>query len=270
MQTNNSIFRGLRKIRTIIICVVFFLAGLLFVGLGVYGLLNPGEEADQTADFVCIAMGAISASIAVVSLIIHFKRSKAHKPLTEQEVNEKLGKNEQFDLEEENLKDTKLYFHLGGKMNQSYFLENRNGKTVCECRLVKFNLLSACTYEIVNHENGHSKTIKIGKTMTSGDEYGALGSNFKLDGVDCWEWLHQRGYEIKQYVLTRRIVEVSVLRFGKTIAKFVPTNFKDPWNEEGRDILKMMHGFFRIEVIDANLEDMLIAAIIYSKVELVE
>lgn len=280
MQLNGGL-RKVRNIRAILIAAVFALAGIAFVAFGIYFLVHPtpDEATGKTSPLGGIAF-IVMGSVAILSAVFSVRRSiqtmRNSKPLSEEEVLANEAALDEGAPSIPNLIDIKLFFHFGGKLNQSFFVEDRNGKVVYECRLKKFSLLGANTFEFTDVENSYSKIVKIGKTVSTESDGGlplvgdTLSSRFKIDGVVCWDYLHSRGYEIKHYVLDRFLMRYELVKLDKVVAEILPANMKDPWNEECRNFLRMPKGSYRLEIRDAKLEDVVMAAFIIYQTEIVE
>ena len=274
MQLNSTPMRVVRNVKLIGACIGLSVAGLLFVGLGIYFLANPtpneSGEVDNTFAFIAIILGGV-AILASVFSFLRYRKNRAHaKPLTEEEVAANEKRLHEGEPELPNLKDTKLFFHYCGTLNQSYSVQDKDGRTVYSCKLRKFNPLGASTFEFTDGASGFTKSVKIGKTITGGDEHMDLTSHFTIDGVECWDYLHQRGYQLKQYVLQRPYCRYELVKLGKVVATLVPAHIKDPWNENARNILMMPQGCYRIEIADCRLDDAVMAAFIAAKVNVVE
>lgn len=88
-----------------------------------------------------------------------------------------------------------------GKFNQSYKMMDENNESVFEANLKKFHLFLACQYEFVNQKNGQTAMKKIGKTVNStsgGDSFSVTtDSRFKIDGVNCFDLLDEKGLHFK-------------------------------------------------------------------------
>jgi len=278
MQLNSNVFKGARSARMIWTAVGFFLVGALFVGLGVYFLIAPSDPENQNlvVDFALIGLGGIAVVASVLLMIKAVKNIKNAKPLSEEEVKANEERLSADAPAVENVKDVKLFFHFGGKMNQSYFVDDKQGNRVYECNLTKFNLIGASTYDFVDKSTGYVKTLKIGKTVTSESSGGlpfigdTMTSRFKIDGVMCWDYLRERGLEIKHLLEGRTVIRYELAKLGKTIAKIVPANVKDPFNEENVNFLRMGKGCYRLEIFDAKLDDVVMAAFIVAHTYMVE
>jgi|GEM_PF-1127230 len=275
MQMNNNAVRGIRGVHGIVTSVIFLIVGAAFAGIGVYLLINPkgAENPNTTLDIVFIIAGAAVMVVSLLFLIHTVKEFKKRKPLSEEEVKANEQRIHAGEPDIQNIKNEKFFFHFGGKMNQSYFVEDQNGEKRFECILKKFNPVAANTYEFTDVRHNFTKTIKVGKTLTQSTEGGiipvgaVLASNFKIDGVGCWDYLRNRGYEIKYFVLERPFVRFELYKFGKLVAKITPCNGKDPFNEKSMNFLRMGEGIFRIEIIDCRLDDAVMAAFIAGRTD---
>ena len=134
----------------------------------------------------------------------------------------------------------------------------------------------ANTSEFHDVDADFTKTMKVGKVLTQSSHVGlpflgdTLYSRFKIDGVQCWDYLRQRGYEIKWFVLERPFTRYELTKLGKVVAKITPCNVKDPWNEASMNVLRMGPGVYRIEIIDCRLDDAVMAAFIAARADMVE
>ena len=267
MQMNNKFFKGARKMQLVSSAIIFGVVGLGALGLGVYLLINDIKNGHEDLDFcfVLIGIGAVMILGAVIAFLRIKKQNR--KPLTEEESAAKMASVSapKFD----NMTDTKLFFHFYGKLNQSYLVEDREGQHVFELNMVKFGLGSD-TFEFNDIEHSYKREVKVGKVVTSENNGWTISSRFKIDGVNCWDYLKDRGYELKHHLGGLTLTYYELFQFDKLVAKITPCEYKDPWNEESSRILRMGNGVFRLEIIDANLEDVVIAAFIAARVNLVE
>lgn len=111
-----------------------------------------------------------------------------------------------------------------GKGNQSYMMKDENGDLVCEAKLVKFHLFSACDYEFINYRTGKTEMHKIGKTVnnTVGDDTTSMvvNSYFKYDGVKIMQYLGERGCRYRTTNMNPLHMEMILQKNGEEIAKF--------------------------------------------------
>ena len=282
MQLNGKGLRTVRGIRGIGIAILFAVAGLVFAGIGVYLLVNPSASADPSAkpwlNYIFIGAGALVTLISVIAIIRSVKTMKKQsKPLSEEEVKANEAK---FNLNAPNianLKDTKLFFHFYGKLNQSYVAEDQAGQHKYEINLKKFNPIGANTFEFKDVDNHYAKMVKVGKTVTSSSDGGlpfvgdTLTSRFKIDGVMSWDYLRQRGYDIKHHLFEKGITHYELFKLNKLVATILPCDMKHPWDDTKKNILRMnLKSVFRLEIVDCKLEDVATAAFIISHSEMIE
>ena len=218
-----------------------------------------------------ISLGSISAVVGVIGFIGAVKRLK-RKPKEESgEI-----KSIEGDFAENIVKDTKLFFHLTGKMNQSYAVEDKDGNVLFECKLLKFSLLASSLYEFIDHKTGDKKQMKISKTVTSESSGGyvfvgdMLSSRFKIDGVNCWDYVADRGYKIKHMLEGKTIINYQIVKGDKVIAKILPADKNDPFNENSLKFMFMNKGYYRLEIAEGNLPDIVMIAFIASRTDMVE
>lgn len=91
-------------------------------------------------------------------------------------------------------------FHYG-KMNQSYKMEDEMNQPVYEANLLSFKLFGESDYEFINHSTTASTVHKIGKTVSVSEGTGNFSietaSYFKLDSINCFDVLKEKGYCLK-------------------------------------------------------------------------
>ena len=120
-----------------------------------YNVDNPEEVSSPGASILVpvlfIALGGIALVAGVFGVI---KTTKILKRKPKEQI-EKVASITEGDVQESNLTNAKFFFHLTGKLNQSYAVENVAGETLYECRLKKFSLLAASTYEFIDNRNSN-------------------------------------------------------------------------------------------------------------------
>lgn len=221
--------------------------------------------------FVAIGLGAISVLVGIFGIIktIKILKRKANTEITS-------NGNTKNESKEENLSDIKLFFHYTGKLNQSYSVEDKKGQIFYECKLVKFSLLGASTFEFINHIADERIQHKIGKTVSSYSEGGLpivgdiLSSSFKIDGENCWDYVARKGYEIKHMLEGKSIINYQIVKNGKIVAKVFPADVRKPFDENSTGYLFMNKGYYRLEIIDAKLSDVVMIAFIVGRTAVVE
>ena len=124
MQINGKL-QTVRNIRAILTSVILAIVGAAFIVLGIYLLGHPqvNEEGESSSlfAFIAIGLGAIGVIAAIFTIISAIKSIGRNKPLSEEEVRENEAKLNADAPNLPNLTDVKLFFHFGGKLNQSFF-----------------------------------------------------------------------------------------------------------------------------------------------------
>ena len=142
--------------------------------------------------------------------------------------------------------------------------------------MIKFHLFAHNLYDFIDSKTGTKRQFKIGKTITSSSSGGmifvgdTLSSRFKINGVNCWDYVKGKGYEIKHLLEGKTIIHYEITKGDSVVANIVPANIKDPFNEDSKNFLLMGKGVYRLEIIDANLEDIVMMAFIISRTSIVE
>lgn len=275
MQANKKPTRSSRNLRATIWVILFLLAGAFFLGVGIFFLINPMRDAQGNPahgiEYVSLGLGVVAMIAAAVTIVQVLRSNRSSQPLSADDA----ATNEaRFHAGEPNdagaLQNVKLFFHRAGKKSQSFLIEDPAGITRYECRLTKLNSVGANLFDFIDVERNYAKSLKIGKagTITSMGE--DLSSHFKIDGVPCWDYLRQRGYEIRHDVLERPFMRYELWKLGKLVAKITPCNVQDPWNEASLNLLRMGGGYYRIEILDCRLEDAAMVAFIAAQSDLVQ
>ena len=238
-----------------------------------YNVNDPNDVKTPSSPLVLVIMfvglGSIAVIAGVFGIVGVFKRTN-RKPNQNGEI---VFANT---FSENMVQNTKLYFHHTGKANQSYSVENQEGNVLFECKLLKFNLFASNLYEFVDNKTGDKQQIKVGKTITSSSSDGyvfvgdVVSSYFKIDGVNCWDYVAGRGYEIKHMMQGRTIINYQILKDGINVANIYPADIKDPFNENSINFLRMQKGYYRLEIANANLPDIVMIAFIVGRTDIVE
>ena len=112
-----------------------------------------------------------------------------------------------------------------GTIKQAFVLENENGDTIYEGKMMKFKLFGASPFEFINHISGKKEEHQVGKTITveqNGNGIFDLMSKrswFKYDGKKIWDYLHDLGIRIDSKLSSNKLgMTYDVSYEGKPIA----------------------------------------------------
>ena len=112
MQINNKPMKTYRHIASLITAVIFFIAGIVFLGLGIYfWITNKPDENGNSNSIVYIlfiVMGVIAIAVSIFEFIRTKKAIQRNKPLSEEEVKANIEKLNEGAPKIANLKDVKF------------------------------------------------------------------------------------------------------------------------------------------------------------------
>ncbi len=110
-------------------------------------------------------------------------------------------------------------------IKQAFFLEDENGNTIYEGKMIKFSLFKASPFEFINHITNKVEEHKIGKTVTieqGGNDlvsFMSKRSYFKYDDKKIWDYLHDLGIRIDSKLSSDKIGMTYEVTFeGKQLA----------------------------------------------------
>ena len=120
-----------------------------------------------------------------------------------------------------------------GTIKQGFFLENENGDTVYEGKMMKFKLFTASPFEFTNHITNKTEEHQIGKTITVEQNGNGIfdvmskKSWFKYDGKKIWDYLHDLGVRIDSKPSGNKVGMTYDISFeGKPIATIASSSPK--------------------------------------------
>lgn len=112
-------------------------------------------------------------------------------------------------------------FHFTGKLNQSYVIEDKNGKAVYEAECERITLFRDTPFIFRDMVAGTEERKLVGHTVTSsaGDGFGFgayLTSSFDIDQAPVWEILKEMGIDCA-FSLRGIFSYYTIYRHGKEI-----------------------------------------------------
>ena len=121
-----------------------------------------------------------------------------------------------------------------GTIKQGFFLENENGNVIYEGKMMKFKLFGASPFEFVNYITNKTEEHNVGKTVTieRNNDNGVVDflstrSYFKFDGVNIWNYLHDKGIRIDSKLSENKIgMTYNVIFEGKNLATIATSSPK--------------------------------------------
>lgn len=154
-----------------------------------------------------------------------------------------------------------------GTAKQTFFLEDENGNTVYEGRMVKFKLFGAAPFEFKNYATGNIEEHQVGKTVTiemGGNDWISFMSKrsyFKYDGAKIWDYLHDKGIRIDSRPSASKIGMTYVVSLeGKEIATIATSSPK------GKSFLTT-DLYYDVECEDKNLDLVFLVAFSIAKTD---
>ena len=277
MPFNDRFVQGARSVGSVVWGVILSLVGFLFIGVGIFFFIKPdsianlggnGNDGGLILKLLFILMGLVSLAVGVFMIARVVKAIQDSKPSTKTNIDGCLVTDE--DSNAHYVTDTKYFFHWGGTMNLCYYLEEWNGDLVYECRLRRYHLFGAKTYEFIDIPNESVRRFKMGKTIVAKSNEGTTSTRqFKINGAMCFDYLRQRGYELKPCYDEKALIRYELWKMEDKVMDIVPCSAKDPWDETKTNILHFGKGVYRLEIHDCNLEVAVVAGFIVSEIEAV-
>lgn len=171
----------------------------------VYDPKDPSNVQSPRSDLlilVIFAVGALALVIGIVKLISAIRKPAQALEDHDRVTAETAPAEKVEEVRNDNEPTSLYYFHFDKHFpKQGHVMEDKNREVVYEGILKKMSLAAPNTYEFVNHVTGRSRTLLIShvltKTMGAGRDFSfrvPISSSFKVDGVDIWDYLEQRGF----------------------------------------------------------------------------
>lgn len=150
-------------------------------------------------------------------------------------------------------------------LKQGYFLEDESGTIVYEAKMVKQSLIGAMEFDFINHVSNKTEKHKVGHTITQ-ETTGAFEvlstkSYFKFDGVNIWDYLHEKGIRIDSNFQDRKIGMTYDVTFkGEQMATIVT------YSPKGKSIITSSH-YLNITTSSSDLDLIFLTAFAISNTE---
>ncbi len=168
----------------------------------------------------------------------------------------------------------RTYFHLdmskSFNMKASYFLETKERELLFEAKVIRQPFIKAGITEFINCRTGESVTRSISVPTEVADSDQPLCTDvdltaeaegwFKLDGVNCWDFLLDSGYTVLRHREGLKCY-YTLLLDGREIGRLETSTwrklFLDEEEEEGKGLLAQLTqgGFYRVDCEEDMLED---------------
>ena len=168
----------------------------------------------------------------------------------------------------------RTYFHLdmskSFNMKASYFLETKERELLFEAKVIRQPFIKPGITEFINYRTGESVTRSISVPTEVTDSNQSLCTDvdltaeaegwFKLDGVNCWDFLLDSGYTVLRHREGLKCC-YTLLLDGKEIAYLETSTwrklFLDGEGEEPQGLLAGLsqNGFYRVDCEEDALED---------------
>lgn len=222
--------------------------------------------------YVILAVGVLALAYGLIKVVSAVKQPA-------EELNEydrvDMSKVTQAEIDEVRNSDeekSEYFFHYAGKMNQGFVFEDKEKRTVYEARLDKFSLLKESDYTFINHLTLASRPVKIGKVISTSVGSGNFGyrtpisSAFKIDGVNNWDYLAERGYGF-DFSLKGIKPCFDVKHFGVSVAyiETAGTNIMRGEEQQSRIGDLPVNGFFRVQCRNSDIDDVFMVCVSIAK-----
>ncbi len=169
-----------------------------------------------------------------------------------------------LELQNSDEKRERYYFRFGGKLNQSYIVEDKERRTIYDITQEKMELIKPFKYTFINHLTGRSVAREIThttSTSTGNDSYEMVTDRwFKIDGVNCWNVIASKGYGYTTNMDGRFARSYNVTRYGVPAAYIEAASYKHLFDDSRKGDIIAQPGVYRIDCRPSDLDDIMLVA----------
>jgi len=212
-----------------------------------YDVANPGDlvEDSKVVSLIFAIVGVALAVVSVVVIVITIKK----KSLNEyNKVDMSQASQEQIEeIKNNNEPVHTYYFKHTGKLNQSYILEDEESTPRMEARCDKIGVLSKYQFTFVNHINGRNTPHEVTHVTKVEHDDMITSSNFKIDGMNCWEFIGKKGYSLDPSI-TFSDLTYKVYHYGINVGEISLAMLKSTIKEAPKNSV------FKVDCKESDLE----------------
>ena len=256
----------------------FFLVGLGFVVFNMMPYIWPEKFIDETNNptmsIVFAAVGAAAMIYSAVMLKKVYSKSVDEMNYFDKVDMENVSEEKIQEVADSDEPEQDYLFHFCGKLNQSYIMETPDRKPVFEMNCDEINLLTDYVYTFKSHVTQDQFTSKISHTVTTEYSSGNTSlidqSYFKIDGMNIWDYIGQKGYSIEPY-LDGLGWSYKVSHYGYHVADILKAGRNVLEKYEGEEGLSNlpMSGLYRISCRESDVDAVAMIAFAVSRVEII-
>ena len=195
-----------------------------------YDVANPGDlvEDSKVVSLIFAIVGVALAVVSVVVIVITIKKKSLNEynkvdmsQVSQEQIEEIKNNNEPVHT---------YYFKYTGKLNQSYILEDEENTPRMEARCDKMGIVSKYQFTFVNHLTGRKTPHEVTHVTKVEHDNMITSSNFKIDGVNCWEFIGQKGYSLDPSI-TFSDLNYKVYHYGINVGEISIVALKSTFKE---------------------------------------
>ncbi len=220
--------------------------------------------------YIFLILGIVSVALAIFLTITTFKVSVKDANELDQVKDEQLTEeNKQKVLDSANEPENVYYFHFTGKLNQSYVMETNDKKPVMEANCDKIGIVTKFKFTFVNHLTGKETPHEVSHTTTTSYDNFTDKSYFKIDGVNCWQYIAKEGYSLDADFKDLTHFTYTVKRYGIKVGK-ISTAGSNVLKEGNKDDYNLMsvQGCYVVNCKQSDLEGFFAACFILARVNI--